>query len=95
MKRPRHRLKVEHNPAVTGGFHEVLFSSHCSFDAHRMPDPNAYGMEAQRAIEDGADRYCRTKKGKEQFATCYEREVRGRKKFYDGIMARYAHVQPR
>ncbi|MGV1821333.1 hypothetical protein G6L41_017365 [Agrobacterium tumefaciens] len=51
--------------------------------------------KAQRAIEDGADRYCRTTKGKEQFATCYEREVRGRKKFYDGIMARYAHVQPR
>ena len=55
----------------------------------------AMEWKAQRAIEDGADRYCRTSKVKEQFATCYEQEVRGRKKFYDGIMARYAHVQPR
>jgi hypothetical protein len=51
--------------------------------------------KARRAIEEGAAHTCRDMKGKEQYSTCYDREVRGRKQFYDDIMFRYAGVPKR
>jgi len=72
-----------------------LFLTISAFALTACQTQTAEEWKAQRSFEVGAERACRNTKGKELYSACFDREVLARKRFYDGIMARYANVQTR